>query len=135
MSTKLFVGNLSFSTMDDQLRQAFSEFGGVTSASVVLDRMTGQSRGFGFVEFETSEAAQRAIQSMDGAELDGRRLNVNEARERAPRGGGGGGGGFRGGGGGGGGGGGPRGGGGGGPRGGGGGGGGSRRRGNRDDRW
>jgi RNA recognition motif-containing protein len=108
MSTKLFIGNLSFNTMDDNLRQAFSEFGGVTSASVVLDRMSGQSRGFGFVEYDSPEDAQRAIEAMNGAVLDGRQLNVNEARERSPRPGGGGGGGR-------------------------GGGGGSRR--NRDDRW
>lgn len=100
MSTKLFVGNLAYSTMDDQLREAFSEFGNVASATVILDRMTGQSRGFGFVEFQEAADAERAIQSMDGTMLDGRNINVNVARERSG-GGGGGGGGRRGGGGGG----------------------------------
>ncbi len=99
MTTKLFVGNLSYSTMDQQLRDAFSAFGNVSSASVVLDRMTGQSRGFGFVEFENDEDARRAIKELDGTALDGRNINVNEARERS--GGGGGGRGFGGGGGGG----------------------------------
>jgi len=93
MSTKLFVGNLAYSTMDHQLKDAFSAFGTVTSAAVVLDRMTGQSRGFGFVEFENAEDARRAISELDGKELDGRNINVSEARERSgggPRGGGGG---------------------------------------------
>lgn len=99
MGTKLFVGNLSYSTMDHQLRDAFAEFGNVTSATVVLDRMTGQSRGFGFVEFENAAEAQRAISELDGSELNGRNISVNEARER--NGGGGGRGGFGGGGGGG----------------------------------
>ncbi len=105
MTTKLFVGNLAYSTMDHQLKDAFSAFGTVSSASVVLDRMTGQSRGFGFVEFDSAEDARRAVSELDGKELDGRNINVSEARERSggggPRGGGGGGGGFRSGGGGG----------------------------------
>jgi len=83
MNTKLYVGNLSFDTMDEQLRQAFGACGSVASASVVLDRETGNSRGFGFVEFHSPEDAQRAIQTLDGSELDGRRLTVNEARARA----------------------------------------------------
>lgn len=140
MSKKLFVGGLSWGTTDDGLRQAFERFGEVLEAKVVTDRETGRSRGFGFVTFADGQAAGAAIAEMDGTELDGRSINVNEARERAPRGpggggygggggggyGGGGGGGFRGGGGGGGGGGGFRGG-----RGGGGGGGGRRR----NDDW
>lgn len=94
MSTKLFVGNLAYSTMDHQLKDAFSAFGSVTQASVVIDRMTGQSRGFGFVEFENADDAKRAVSELDGTSLDGRNINVSEARERS---GGGGGGGFRGG--------------------------------------
>jgi cold-inducible RNA-binding protein len=106
MNTKLYVGNLSYSTGDEQLRQAFAEFGTLVSASVVVDRMTGQPRGFGFVEFERADHAERAIQSLNGQELDGRTLNVNVARDREPKprfggGGGGGGGGYGGGGGGG----------------------------------
>ncbi|MEX0703522.1 MAG: RNA-binding protein [Planctomycetales bacterium] len=101
MSKKLYVGNLSFNTTADGLREAFSEFGTVTSASVVSDRETGRSRGFGFVEM--SDGADEAIRAMNGTELDGRTLTVNEARPREDRpggGGGGGGGGRRGGGGG-----------------------------------
>jgi RNA recognition motif-containing protein len=90
MSTKLYVGNLSYSTMEHQLRDAFSQYGEVVSASVVIDRMSGQSRGFGFVEYATPDEAQRAIDAMNGAELDGRSLNVNVARPREGGGGGGG---------------------------------------------
>jgi hypothetical protein len=95
MATKLFVGNLSYSTTDDRVRQAFSQFGQVLSATVVTDRATGQSRGFGFVEFESEEQARTAIESLNGTVLDGRSITVNVARERGdrPRGGGGGGGG------------------------------------------
>jgi RNA recognition motif-containing protein len=118
VNVKLYVGNLSFSIGDQELREAFAPHGNLLSASVVTDRETGQSRGFGFVEFGSSNEADAAIAAMNGASLDGRALNVNVAK---PREGGGGGGGGRGGGGGGGG----RGGGGGG-RGGGGGGGGKR---------
>lgn len=85
--TKLYVGNLSYNTMDDQLRQAFAECGTVASAAVIVDRATGQSRGFGFVEFDSDADAQRAIESLDGSELDGRRLQVNQARERSHGGG------------------------------------------------
>lgn len=91
MSTKLYVGNLGFSTTESQVRDAFAEFGQVSSVSVITDRATGQSRGFGFVEYETADSAQRAIDSMNGAMLDGRALNVNIAREREGGGGGGGG--------------------------------------------
>ena len=125
MSTRLYVGNLSFNTTKDGLRQAFAVNGReVTDVHVVTDRDSGQSRGFGFVTMGTAQQAQEAIAEMNGAMLDGRPLRVNEAEERPQRGGGGGGGGFGGGGGGSGGGG----GGGGGRRGGGGGGGGGGRR-------
>jgi RNA recognition motif-containing protein len=145
MGNRLYVGNLSFHTTTDVLRQAFSGSGEVTDAHVVTDRETGRSRGFGFITMASEEQAQAAISAMNGADLDGRPLRVNEAEERPQRGGGGGGGGFggggggRGGGGGGGGGGFGGGGGGGGGRRGGGGGGGGRRgggdRGDRGDRW
>jgi RNA recognition motif-containing protein len=94
VGTKLYVGNLNYNTTEDLLRQAFSANGReVTSVSIVMDRETGRSRGFAFVEFSTSEAAQQALQELDGQELDGRMLRINEAREREARGGGGGGGG------------------------------------------
>jgi len=96
---KLFVGSLSWDTDDDALRKAFEEFGEVTEAKVITDRDSGRSRGFGFVSFVNDQEADKAIQQMDGADLDGRTLNVNVAKERAPRnnnyGGGGSGGGFR----------------------------------------
>ena len=99
MSKKLFVGGLAWATTDDGLLQAFEQFGEVLEAKVITDRETGRSRGFGFVTFADGAAADNAIQEMDGRELAGRTVNVNEARERAPRGGGGGGGGRGGGGG------------------------------------
>lgn len=96
MSKKLFVGSLSWSTDDAGLRSAFERFGDVLDAKVITDRETGRSRGFGFVTFAEDAAADEAMNQMNGAELDGRTINVNEARERAPRGPGmGGGGGFR----------------------------------------
>jgi cold-inducible RNA-binding protein len=98
--TKLYVGNLSFNTTEDQLRELFSQFGQVTSAAVVMDRDTGRPRGFGFVEFGAADAAQAAINGLNGKNVDGRDLTVNEAKPRVG-GGGGGGGGPRGGGGGG----------------------------------
>jgi RNA recognition motif-containing protein len=98
---KLYVGNLSYNTGDQELRDAFSPHGNLVSASVVIDRDSGQSRGFGFVEYQSSEEAQRAVDTMNGANLDGRSLNVNIARPREGGGGGGGGGGRGGGGGGG----------------------------------
>ena len=82
MSTNIFVGNLSFSTTNDSLRSAFESFGEVTSANVITDRDTGRSRGFGFVEMASAEAANTAIEELDGSEIDGRRVNVNEARQR-----------------------------------------------------
>ena len=93
MSKRLFVGNLSFKTEDPQLREAFEQFGKVSDAKVITDRDTGRSRGFGFVTMEDPQAAENAIEAMNDYELDGRRLRVNEAEERKPRGGGGGGGG------------------------------------------
>lgn len=94
MSSKLFVGSLSWNTDDHGLRAAFERFGSVTEAKVISDRDTGRSRGFGFVTFSSPQEAQAALQEMNGAELDGRTLNVDIAQERG-RGGGGGGGGRR----------------------------------------
>ena len=90
MSKKLFVGSLSWNTDDHGLRAAFERFGDVTDAKVITDRDSGRSRGFGFVTFADPSAADRAITEMNGQQLDGRSINVNEAQERAPRGGGGG---------------------------------------------
>jgi RNA recognition motif-containing protein len=101
MSNKLFVGGLAWATSDDGLREAFEAFGEVSDAKVITDRETGRSRGFGFVTFANGDDAKAAMEAMDGSELDGRRLNVNEARERSRGGGGGGRGGYGGGGGGG----------------------------------
>jgi RNA recognition motif-containing protein len=92
MSTKLYVGNLSFNTSSEQLETIFGETGTVQSASIVEDRETGRSRGFGFVEMSTKEEAQAAITALDGKECDGRNLKVNEAKPRENRSGGGGGG-------------------------------------------
>src|SRR5947209_3802124 len=90
--TNVFVGNLSFQTTDGDLQAAFAAYGSVEKASVVRDRDSGQSRGFGFVEMSDSNEAQRAITELNGANLDGRSINVNEARPREsrPQGGGGG---------------------------------------------
>ena len=99
MGNRLFVGNLSFNTTEEALMAAFQEFGEVVEARLMTERETGRSRGFGFVEMATPEAAAKAIEEMNGALLDGRPLRVNEAEKRPERGGGGGG--FRGGGGGG----------------------------------
>jgi RNA recognition motif-containing protein len=99
---KLYVGNLSFSVTDADLEDLFAPFGEVRSAQVVVDRQTGRSRGFGFVEMGADSAAQAAIDALHDQEHGGRRLTVNEAKPREDRGGGGGGrGGYRGGGGGG----------------------------------
>jgi len=91
-NNKLFVGGLAWATDDNGLQNAFEKFGAVREAKVIMDRDSGRSRGFGFVTFENGEDAQEAIKDMDGADLDGRSIRVNEANEK-PRGGGGGGGG------------------------------------------
>ena len=96
MNKKLYVGNLPFSTTDEQLREMFEQHGPTQSVNVIVDRETGRSRGFAFVEFETAEAAQAAREALDGKEIEGRPLRVNEAYERGSRGGGGGYGGRRG---------------------------------------
>jgi len=97
MGKRIYVGNLPWSMTSATLEGLFSPHGTVTSAEVVSDRETGRSRGFGFVEMESDDACQKAIDALNGSEMDGRPLTVNEARERAPRSGGGGGGGGRGG--------------------------------------
>ena len=82
---KIFVGGLSWGTDSDGLKKAFEQFGPVTEAIVVTDKFSGRSRGFGFVTYENEQDGRTAIEKMNDAELDGRRLNVNEARERKPR--------------------------------------------------
>ncbi|TSC91953.1 MAG: RNA recognition motif-containing protein [Parcubacteria group bacterium Licking1014_17] len=97
MAKKLYVGGLSYDTTEEKLKEAFAQFGTVESAAVIIDRMSGRSKGFGFVEMSTEEEAQKAIEGMNGKEFDGRTITVNEARPpeaRPPRQGGGGG--FRG---------------------------------------
>ncbi|MBN1346005.1 MAG: RNA-binding protein, partial [Phycisphaerae bacterium] len=91
---KIYVGNLASETTEDSLRELFASHGTVDSANIITDRMTGQSRGFGFVEMSDNHEADEAIKALDGTQLDGRSLKVNEARPKAdrPRGGGGGGG-------------------------------------------
>jgi len=81
----IYVGNLPFTTTDDQLRAVFEPFGEVTSAQVIADRETGRSRGFGFVEMPSADEAQAAMQALDGTDLSGRSLKVNEARPRGDR--------------------------------------------------
>jgi RNA recognition motif-containing protein len=94
MSTKLYVGNLSYDVTDSALAQMFETYGSVESAQVIMDRDTGRSKGFGFVEMKSSEAAQAAITGLNGQSMGGRALTVNEARPKTDdrRGGGGGGG-------------------------------------------
>jgi RNA recognition motif-containing protein len=101
VNKKLYVGNLSYSTTEDELRQRFAEVGPVVSANIITDRGSGRSKGFGFVEMETEEAAQAAIEQLNQSELDRRTITVSEARPprehskkgggrgRSPRGGGG----------------------------------------------
>ena len=91
----IYVGNLAYSTTEDELREAFENHGEVSSAAIIMDRETGRSKGFGFVEMPSDEEAEGAIAAMDGNELGGRQLRVNEARPRGERSGGGGGGGSR----------------------------------------
>ena len=97
----IFVGNLSFGATEDAVRQLFEAYGNVDRVSIVTDRETGQPRGFGFVEMANDEEAEKAIAALNGRDLNGRTMNVNEARPKTERGFGGGGGGGRGGGGGG----------------------------------
>ena len=95
MGNKLYVGNLSYNVRDEDLQQAFAQYGGVSSAKVMMDRDTGRSKGFGFVEMGSDAEAQAAINGMNGQSLDGRAIVVNEARPREERPGGFGGGGGR----------------------------------------
>jgi cold-inducible RNA-binding protein len=99
MGNRLYVGNLAFSTTEEALKDAFAEFGEVVEAKLMIERETGRSRGFAFVELASADAARTAIEQMNGAVLDGRSLRVNEAEDRPDRnrggGGGGGGGGAR----------------------------------------
>lgn len=91
MATKLFIGSLAWATTDDSLKEFFSQAGTVVSASVIVDRETNRSKGFGFVEMSSDEEAKAAIDQLNGKDLDGRAIVVNEARprEERPRGGGG----------------------------------------------
>ncbi|MBZ5721276.1 MAG: RNA-binding protein [Acidobacteriia bacterium] len=91
----IFVGNLDFNTGEDELRQMFEVYGQVDRVSIMTDRETGRSRGFGFVEMTNAEDGEKAIAALNGTQLGGRTLNVNEARPKVERGGGGGGGGGR----------------------------------------
>jgi RNA recognition motif-containing protein len=97
MGRKLYVGNLAYAVTDSDLEQMFAPHGTVQSAQVIMDRETGRSKGFGFVEMSTDQEAQAAIAAMSGKEMDGRNLTVNEARPKEDRGGGGGRGGYGGG--------------------------------------
>src|SRR5437667_2350018 len=92
MSSKLFVGNLSFNTTENDLQDAFAAFGSVTEANLMMDRTTNRPRGFGFVTMSSAEEAQKAIDGLNGKEMKGRALTVNVARPREERSGGGGGG-------------------------------------------
>lgn len=94
----IFVGNLSFNTQEDELRTAFEAYGQVDRVSIMTDRDTGRSRGFGFVEMASNEDGEKAIAALNGTQIGGRTINVNEARPKTDRGGGGGGGGYGGGG-------------------------------------
>ena len=85
MAKKLYVGNLPFSSTDDALRELFSQAGAVETAAIIMDRMSGRSKGFGFVEMATEEEAQAAIAQFNSYEMDGRKLVVNEARPMEPR--------------------------------------------------
>lgn len=87
MSNKIYVGNLSFNTQEDSLRETFSAFGTVDSAKLITDRDTGRSKGFAFIEMSTADEAQSAIAELNGKELDGRTVRVNEAQDRRDNGG------------------------------------------------
>lgn len=86
MSSKLYVGNLAFNTTEQALEEQFNQYGQVSSANIITDRDTGRSRGFAFVELDSKESAQAAIQALNGKEMDGRTLTVNEAKPREDRG-------------------------------------------------
>jgi RNA recognition motif-containing protein len=85
MSTKLYVGGIPYTSTEQSMKDAFSKAGNVLSASIIIDRMTGRSKGFGFVEMENEEAAQAAINMFNGADFEGRKLTVNVARPLEPR--------------------------------------------------
>ena len=85
MGNKLYVGNLSFSVDSHQLSEVFSEFGTVSSSNVIMDRDTGRSKGFGFVEMSAPNEAQAAIEKLNGRDLGGRAMNISEAKPQAPR--------------------------------------------------
>ncbi|MFP4563648.1 MAG: RNA recognition motif domain-containing protein [Spirochaetia bacterium] len=85
MASKIYVGNLNFSTTENQLEDLFLQYGDVVSVKIITDRETDRSRGFGFVEMGTSEAAEQAINALNNQEFDGRSLRVNEANDRKPR--------------------------------------------------
>lgn len=91
MAKKLYIGGLSYDTSEDSLKEAFAQAGSVESANIIMDKISGRSRGFGFVEMSSDEEAQQAVEMWNGKELDGRKLTVNEAKPmeaRAPRSGG-----------------------------------------------
>ncbi len=85
MSTKLYVGGLPYSSTEDSLRNHFAQAGEVVSASIIMDKMTGRSRGFGFVEMAEADGAQKAVEMFDGKDFEGRTLTVNEARPKEDR--------------------------------------------------
>jgi RNA recognition motif-containing protein len=85
MSAKLYVGNLSYNTQQNDLVDLFGQYGEVMSANIIVDRDTNQSKGFGFIEMASADEAQACISAINGSDLDGRQLKVNEAKERAPR--------------------------------------------------
>ena len=85
MTVNIYVGSLAFSMKNSQLEDLFNEHGTVSSAQVIMDRETGRSRGFGFVEMDSADSARAAIEALDGSEIDGRRIKVNEAKERPRR--------------------------------------------------
>ena len=85
MATKLYVGGLPYSTTQDALQAAFAQAGTVISATIIVDKMTGRSKGFGFIEMSTDEEAQKAIEMFNGKDFEGRNLTVNEARPMTPR--------------------------------------------------
>ena len=88
MATRLYVGGIPYRTTEEAMKDAFSQAGQVTSVKIIIDRMTGRSRGFGFVEMASSDEAQKAISALNGSDMGGRTLTVNEARPQEPRSGG-----------------------------------------------